>query len=440
MSTPTRLTAAAASIGQIVHMLESQVRGAVHVPGDEGYESQREGFRGSPAIVVEADNASDVQATVLAAREHNLSLTVLSTGHGTLLPNDGGVLLKTSGMAQVLIDPDRMVAHVGPGVRWSEVIAAAEPFGLAPLSGDTPSVGVAGYTLGGGFSWLSRKYGFAADSLLKAELVTADGRVITADAKRTPDLFWAIRGGSGNFGVVTALEFRLYRVPTVYAGTAVFPIERAQAALTYLARHADDIPDELSLSMVVSAQSPVPEVDGPALIVRGVYAGDEEGGRDALRPLFDAAGTPVVDGFRTMNYSGVAGVGGTAPIGLAMFEDLSEVVISKLISTVTSGNPAVQAIEVKHWGGAIANPTHDNPGPVSHRDARFVMKLAAMPDAVADITAHATGGAFLNFLHDTTKTSSAYTERNYRRLREIKAIYDPANVFHGNHNIPPAGR
>jgi FAD/FMN-containing dehydrogenase len=419
MSIPTLRTAEAPGLGQTLHQLETQVQGRVHLPGDDEYEQQRADLRGAPVAVVDAETVADVQATVRAARDAGLPLTVLGTGHGTVAGTDDGLLLRTSRMAQVLVDPDRRVARVGPGVRWSEVVAAAEPFGLAPLSGDTPSVGVVGYTLGGGLSWLSRKHGFAADSLVKAELVTADGRVVVADQHRHADLFWALRGGSGNFGVVTALELRLHPVPRIYGGTVEFPADAAAPALRHLAAHGDELPDELSVSLVVSADS---------LVVRAVHAGDD--GRAALQPLLDAAGTPVADSFREMRYSEVPTIGGTPPITFAMYDELSE----ETIAAVTGSGATV---EVKHWGGAIARPAHDDPGPVSHRDARFVMKIAAPAPAVAAITASATGGAFLNFLYDTTRTHTAFTPENFRRLREVKTAYDPGNLFHRNHNIPP---
>lgn len=292
-------------------------------------------------------------------------------------------------------------------------------FGLAPPSGDTPSVGVVGYTLGGGLSWLSRKHGFAADSLLRAELATADGRVVVADRRHHTDLFWALRGGSGNFGVITAMELRLHPVPGVYGGSAEFPVDRAERALRFLAEHGDELPDELSVSIVVG---------GDSLVVRAVHAGPD--GRAALQPLLDAAGTPLVDRFREMRYSEVPTIGGTPPITFAMYDELSEDTIRAVVDSGLT-------VEVKHWGGAIARPEHDDPGPVSHRDARFVMKIAA-PAADA-ITATATGGSFLNFLHDTARTHTAFTPANHRRLREIKTAYDPTNLFHRNHNIPPLG-
>ena len=421
MTIQTLRSAEVQNLGQIAHQLETRLQGPVHLPGDEDYERQRDSFRGAPAVVVDAETVADVQATVLAARHSGLPLTVLSTGHGTVVAPDDGLLLRTSRMAQVLVDPDRRFARVGPGAWWSAVVAAAEPFGLAPLSGDTPSVGVVGYTLGGGLSWLSRKYGFAADSVLRAELVTADGRVVVADQHHHADLFWAIRGGSGNFGVVTSLELRLHPVPRVYGGTAEFPVDGAERALRHLAEHGDDLPDALSVSLVISEQS---------LVVRAVYAGDD--GRAALQPLLDAAGTPVVDSFREMRYSEVPSIGGTPPITFAMYEELSEDTIRAVIESGLT-------VEVKHWGGAIARPAHDDPGPVGHRDARFVLKIAAPAGAAAPITASATGGSFLNFLHDTTRTHTAFTPEDHRRLRQIKTAYDPGNLFQRNHNIPPLG-
>jgi FAD/FMN-containing dehydrogenase len=424
MTIPTLQTAQAPGLGQIAHQLETRLHGPLHLPGDGEYERQRDHFRGAPDAVIDAETVADIQATVLAARRNGLPLTVQSTGHGTVVAPDGGLLLRTSRMAQVLVDPDRRIARVGPGVRWNEVVAAAEPFGLAPLSGDTPSVGVVGYTLGGGLSWLSRKYGFAADSLLRAELVTADGRVVVADQHRNPDLFWAIRGGSGNFGVVTSLELRLHPVPAVYGGTAEFPIDGAAHALRYLAEHGDELPDALSVSLVISKQS---------LVIRGVHAGED--GRAALRPLLHTAGTPVVDGFREMRYSEAPTIGGTPPITFAMYDQVSEDTIAAILEQVADGD--VPAVEVKHWSGAIAHPSHDDPGPVSHRDARFVMKIAAPSDPATPVTASATGGTFLNFLHDTTQTHTAFTPENLCRLRKIKTVYDPGNLFDRNHNIPP---
>ncbi len=410
-----------------LHDLSQAFRGQVHLPGSDRYDSLRATWSRRidprPAIVAEALTPADVRAAVLTAQVNDLPLGVQATGHGTHVPADGGLLLKTSRMAEVLVNADRRIARVGPGACWGDVIAAAAPFGLAPLSGSSTSVGVAGYTLGGGLGWLSRKYGFAADSLLRVDVVTADGRLLTATADRDADLFWAVRGGGANFGVVTALEFRLYPVARVYAGTAHFPVERAAETL---ARYRDwarsEQPDELSASVVVTED---------ALAIRGLYAGEADDARRALRPLFEVAGRPLVDDFRMMGFADTGSIGGTAPRRFELFDDLTDDVIAAAIAA------PVNAIEVRSWGGAMAQPRPDA-GPVGHRDVPFSITIDGPPEAADGLAPYATGGSFLNFLGDPARTESAYTAENWARLRDLKRAYDPDNVFGLSHNIAPA--
>ncbi|TMQ91137.1 FAD-binding oxidoreductase [Actinomadura soli] len=378
-------------------------------------------------LVIEATGTADVRAAILTARDRGMPLTVQATGHGTLVPPDEGLLLKTSRMARVLVDPSRRVARVGPGARWSDVIAAAAPLGLAPLSGSHASVGVAGYTLGGGVGWLSRRYGFAADHLLRAGVVTADGRALTADADHHADLFWALRGGSGNFGVVTSLEFRLHPVSTVYAGTAVFPADRAGDVLTRFRDEADARPDELSVSIAVTDHAE----HGRVVIVRGVHAGAADEGARTLRSLCQAGGPPLHHEFRTMPYAETDSLGGTPPHHFHLYADLPDPLIAAIAGSGASG------IEIRHWGGAMARPAADA-GPVGHRDVPFSLTIDGSAEDAAPLAEYATGGSFLNFLHDTSRTATAYTPENFRRLREVKRTYDPQNVFHRNHNIKPA--
>ncbi|WP_149262953.1 FAD-binding oxidoreductase [Actinomadura sp. K4S16] len=383
--------------------------------------------RTAEPLTVDATGVADVRAAILASRERGLPLTVQATGHGTVVPPDEGLLLRTSRMSRVLVDPSRRVARAEAGARWSHVIAAAAPLGLSPLSGSHASVGVAGYTLGGGVGWLSRRFGFAADHLLRAELVTADGRHLAADADHHPDLFWALRGGSGNFGVVTSLEFRLHPVSTVYAGVALFPAERAADVLTRFRDEAPTRPDSLTVSVALTNHAD----HGRVVAVRGVYAGPAEDGARALRSLLEAAGPPLHDDFRTMPYAETESLGGTAPLHFHLYDDLPDALISAIAHSGASG------IEVRHWGGAMASPASDA-GPVGHRDVPFSLTIDGSPADAAPLAAHATGGSFLNFLHDPSRTATAYTPENLRRLREVKRAYDPQNVFHRNHNIRPA--
>jgi FAD/FMN-containing dehydrogenase len=387
--------------------LHRTFRGPVYLPGDHAYNAARATWSGAldqrPAVVAEALGARDVQAAVVAAREHKLPFAVQATGHGTHVACDGGLLLKTSLMAEVLVDPDRGIARVGPGARMGDIAAAAAPFGLAPVAGSNPTVGVAGFTLGGGFGPLSRRYGFAADNLLRADVVTADGESLTATADRHPDLFWALRGGGGTFGVVTGMEIRLHRVARVHAATVHFDAERAAATLAFYRDWAPTQPAELTTSVVVSPTG---------LAVRAHWIGDDA--RGALRPLYAAAGPR-----RAYEEK----VTGTPPRHFHLLRDLPEI-------AGTSAN----AVEVRYWGGAMTA----GDGPVGHRDVPFSITVDGPAEAAAPLARHATGGSFLNFLHDTTRTHTAYTPADYARLRELKRAYDPGNVFALGHNIAPA--
>ncbi|MBN6056810.1 FAD-binding protein [Nonomuraea sp. RK-328] len=442
-----------------------------------------------------------MRAAVLGAREHGLPLTVQSTGHGTHVPADGGLLLKTGRLSGVRVDPERRTARAGAGARWSDVIAAAAPHGLAPLSG-TPAIGVAGYTLGGGAGWLSRQYGYAADALVRAELVTAAGEPVAADRDENPDLFWALRGGGGNFGVVTALEFRLYPVREVYAGMTVHSVERAAATLARYREWAPAAPDELNTSIILMRRPGGP--DGWALAVRGFYAGDAERGQKLLAPLLEAAGPVLAGGFGAMTFGEAAtAFGGPEPAPMALGQhlellpELSEGAVEAVTGVVAT---TLTAVEVRHWGGAMARPEPDA-GPVGHRDVPFSVIATAVAhelphaasnrspaapsrpggasdrpgsrpggasdrpgapssrpggtsdrpvdastppggDALRDLARilgrYATGGSFLNFLTDPARTREAYTAADHARLSRVKKTWDPGNLLGRVHNIPPA--
>jgi FAD/FMN-containing dehydrogenase len=257
--------------------------GAIHLPGEAGYDDLRRPLNPAldprPAIVVQPAGAGDFQAAVIAAREGELPIAVQATGHGLHRSYDGGLLLNTSAMRAVSVDPHRRIARVGPGATWGQVVAAAAPFGLAPLSGSSPSVGVTGFTLGGGVGWLSRRHGFAADSVVRAELVTAAGQRISATPAKHPDLFWALRGGGGGFAVVTALEFRLHPVARVYAGTSYFAADRAADTLAAYRDWVENAPDEISTAVLLTRipdSGEVPEAlrGRRAVAIRLMHAGE----------------------------------------------------------------------------------------------------------------------------------------------------------------------
>ena len=420
--------------------------GALHLPGDAGYDARRRPMHATidprPAIVAEPSGPADVRAAVLAAREHELPLAAQATGHGTHVPCDGGILLRTQGMATVLVDPARRVARVGPGALWGEVVAAAAPSGLAPLSASSSSVGVTGYTLGGGVGWLARKYGFAADSVLRAEVVTADGRHVTAGPDRHASLFWALRGGGGNFGVVTSLEFRLYPVAQVHAGTTYFTDERAAETLAHYREWISCAPDELSTSVLLARMPDAAHVPAPVrgrrvLAVKALHAGEPKDAERLLRPLLRTAGRALWDGMRPMPFA-QAPMSATASRQVEFFDKLPDPVIEDLVGAGDRDGRQAPTVEVRHWGGAMARPAAGH-GPVGHRTVPLSVTLdTADPALAARLRSHATGCSFLNFLSDPRATRSAYTVGDYRRLGEVKAAYDPGNLFRCNHNIPPA--
>lgn len=362
---------------------------------------------------VQATTPSDVRRAVLAARARGLRVAVRATGHGTLAePPSGTLLIDTSGMRTVLVDPDRRSARVGPGATWGEVIAAAAPFGLAPVSGTNATVGVTGFTFGGGHGFLSRKYGLGADNLVRADVVTADGELLTAREDRRSELFWALRGAGGNFGVATSLEVRLHPVREVFGGVARFDRGLAPHLLARFAEYA--MPDALNVSVVVTPD---------AVALRGVYAGGADDAWRALAPLFLAE--PFEDTFRAMPYAETGTIGGTAP---RRFELMRDVPVDALLRTADTA----AAVEVKRWGGAIARGRT----PAGHRQVPFSVTVDG--EDVAPLAPHVTGGSFLNFLKDTARTRDAYTPADHVRLVELKHAYDPDNVFGVGHGLVAA--
>ncbi|MEO3811091.1 FAD-binding oxidoreductase, partial [Sphaerisporangium sp. B11E5] len=426
--------------------LRGRVEGAVHLPGDAGYDVARRPLFDTidpwPAAVVEARTAQDVRVAVEAAAGAGVPLAVQATGHGTHVPCDGGVLVRTAAMDAVEVDARARVVRVGPGACWGRVVEAAAAHGLAPLSGSSPDVGVTGFTLGGGVGWLARRFGFAADSVVRAEVVTAGGRPVTVDAGRHADLFWALRGGGGNFGVVTSLELRLFPVRRVYAGAVYFAAERAGEVLACYREWTRSAPGWLSTAVLVrrlpdSADVPAAVRGRRAVVLKVLSSGGAARAERVLRPLRAAGGPVLHDGLARVPYAEAA-MGGTRSAHVEFARDLPDTLIGVLAGAVEEDSP-LSAVEVRHWGGAMARPG-PGAGPVGHRSAVLSVTLdERVPELVAAVRPHVTGGSFLNFLSDPARTASAYTAADWRLLREVKRAWDPGNVFRGNLNIPPAG-
>jgi FAD/FMN-containing dehydrogenase len=440
--------------------------GTVLLPGDDGYDDARRGWNRTidsrPAAIALAATPADVVSAVLAARDHGLPLAIQSTGHGTVAAADGALLVKTNRLARLEIDAASRIARVGPGIVWDQVNHAAAAFGLGSLAGRCSSVGVTGYTLGGGTGWLSRRFGYAADNVIHADVVTADGRQVRASADENADLFWALRGGGGNFGIVTELAFRLFPAPAIWGGQSFYPADRAAAVFAAYRDWARDEPDEMNSAVLVMRLPPAPVIPEPlrgrqVLAVRAFHLGDEQSGRRALAPLLDVAGPPLWDGFDTRPFpaaSAAAAGPDTPPIALRQdvefFHHLPDDALAAAVTAGAVPSSPLAFVELRHWGGAISRPSI-GAGPAGARNVPFsVMAVApyltpdrervdARLDRLAGrLAPHATGEAFLNLLTDPTRTRDAFSPTDLRRLAEAKACWDPDNVFRLHHNIPPA--
>ncbi|WP_162606416.1 FAD-binding oxidoreductase [Jiangella asiatica] len=434
-------------------------------PGDDGYEAVRLPWNllieQRPALVVLAESVADVQATVRLAAEQGLPLAVQSSGHGAVHPCDDGVVLNVSRLTGVDIDAESKIASLDAGARWRAVLEAAAPYELAGLSGTAPTIGAVGYTLGGGLGLMLRRFGFAADSVVAADVVTADGSLVHASQTENPELLWALKGGSGNFGVVTRLQVRLYHVPAVHHGMAVYPGARAAEVLGAWAEWNGGVSDAVTSAVNVMSVPPLPTVPEPmrgqhVAMVRATIAGGDGAELDGLR---SALGVPLMDGFRTCTYleAALSGMEPTDPMpatgSSALLSELSAGAVDTLLAMSAPGSP-VPSIEIRHLGGAAAKEP-DQPSAVSHRDAGYSAaanaiaptpeQLAAVQERLAEgfgaLSGYTHPGALVNFMPARStpeKVRTAFSPESYQRLREIKRTYDPSNLFRFNHNIPPA--
>ena len=312
----THIEESHAALDDVARQLRAVVAGAVHAPGAGGYDLALAGYNVAtqhrPAAVVVATNASDVAATVDLARRRGLTAAVQSTGHGAAAAGPDSIMLITSELDSLIIDPDARTATVGAGVRWQRVLDAATPYGLGGLAGSAPSAGVVGYTLGGGMGPIARTHGFAADHVVALEVVTADGRIRTVTTRSDPDLFWALRGGGAAFGIVTRMTFRLFPVQTLNAGGIFFDIRDAARVLHGWREWAHMVPDSVSTSVAIVNVPPLPELPEPirgktVLHVRYAHADDLEDDSAIVGAIRNLA-TPLLDGITEIMYSDIASI------------------------------------------------------------------------------------------------------------------------------------
>jgi FAD/FMN-containing dehydrogenase len=437
------------------------IKGPVFRPGDDGYDPERAGFQAGvperPDLVVGAAVAEDVVAAVTYAAGQGLPVAVRATGHGLDVPTTGGVLVSTGRMDGVRIDPDARTAWVEAGVRWKSVVAAAAPHGLAPLSGSAPHVGAVGYTLGGGLGLLSREFGYAADLVRRLDVVTADGRLRRVDPDTEPDLFWALRGGRDNFGVVTGMEIGLLPVAGLYGGALTFDatgdVEVAARVLATWREWTHDLPEAVGSSVGLVPLPDVPVIPEPlrgryVAQIRIAYTGDPARGEELAAPL-RAIGPRLADTLRALPYTEAGSIyqDPTNPMPFsgvnAMLRELDPAVPGTVLDLVGPDAPVRCVVDVRHLGGALARQP-EAPSAVGHRDAAYLVNVVsplAGPDAAGtvvgthrrlmDALAPWTVGRFLNFLAGGSPVDPAevYEPADLARLATLKAAYDPAGTF-----------
>jgi FAD/FMN-containing dehydrogenase len=445
--------------------LRDTLNGRVIAPGEPDYDQARTVFVGGidrhPAVIVKAADTSDVARVVSLARETGLELAVRSGGHSTAGHSvcEGGILLDLSAMTALDIDLDHHTAWAQTGLTAGQYTTAAGAYGLATGFGDTGSVGLGGLTLGGGVGYLVRKHSLTIDDLLAAELVTADGELLPTDPQTHPDLFWAIRGGGGNFGVATRFQYRLHPVDHVLGGMLILPA--TPQVIASFVTEAQAAPEELSTIANVMPAPPLPMVPAEAhgrLVVMAtlVYAGPTEGGERTVAP-FRALATPLADLVRPMRYPEIyppqeEGFHPTAVTRTMFVDAIDRDVAETIIEHLQTSDAPMRAAQLRVLGGAMARVPADATA-FAHRASPIMVNLAAVYDGAADRALREAwisefsaalreghGGAYVNFLGDEgpARVRQAYPGPTWDRLVEVKRRYDPTNLFRRNQNIPPA--
>jgi FAD/FMN-containing dehydrogenase len=454
-----------------LQQLDASTKGDVLTPGRDGYDEARTVFNAMvdkrPAATLRCKDPHDVMAAVDFARLNAVEVAVRSGGHGVTGSqiSDGGITIDMTRMKRVIVDPDAKIVRAQAGVTWGELDAATQEHGLAVTGGRVPSTGIAGLTLGSGSGWLERKFGFTCDNLLEADVVTADGRFLRANETENPDLFWALRGGGGNFGVVTQFTYRLHEVgPTIYGGMLIWPGflagEVARAYRDFMAAAPDEVGGALAF-LTAPPEPFVPEEarGKPVVGIVATYAGDPADGERVLAPLREPAGGPAVDLLGPLPYLGAQSLiaGGNVPGNRQYWKaDLCDELADAAIDAVAEMAPSVPSplttLLFQPLGGAIARMPTDATA-LGRRDAGWAWHLLSQwPDADGDaanigwtreladrLAPYSSGGVYVTYTSDVgeERTRDAY-QGHYDRLVAIKDRYDPGNMFRLGQNIRPS--
>lgn len=460
--TPSTLPVAAAAE---LDALRSQLDGALATPDDPAYDALRASwnvtFDQRPAIVVEAAGADDVVAALGFAQQHALPVAVQSTGHGAAVPCVGGLLVRTSRLRDVSVDPARRVARIGAGCDWNDVLAETALHRLAPLLGFNPHVGVVGYALGGGLGWLGRRHGLAVDSVHALDVVLPDARRVRVTAEREPDLFWALRGGAGGFGVVVAIELRLVAAPQLFGGTVLYPGERAEEVVAAYARWIEGLSEDVTSAIAVLRLPPLPEIPEPLrgrtlVSVSACALADPQRAAELLAPVRDL-GEPVADLFRPLEIGELGTVsmepaGPMPAAGHAAFVPALTPAVASLLASTAEGEQPFALVELRHLGGAfaragapcaLARPDGEllfhaeavtPPGPPGEAAHAALRALAAR---LAPLATEAIVPSFLGELETgPERVAQAFPSESRWRLGALKRDLDPDWRFRFGRPIP----
>jgi hypothetical protein len=438
-------------------------------PDDDGWDEARAAWNlvadQRPAAVAFPETAADVVAIVEYARARGLRVAPQGTGHNAtaIASLDRTVLVKTSRMREVVVDPSTRTAHVGAGALWEDVVTAAHEHGLAALSGSSPDVGVVGYTLGGGVSWMARTYGLSCNNVRSIDVVTADGRLVRTSSEIEPELFWALRGGGGSFGIVTGLEVALFPLTEVFAGAMFWPMERAAEVLHTWQRLTPSFPETMTSVGRLLQLPPLPDIPEPLrgrafVVVEAVFLGDAEQGSLLLEPL--RALTPEIDTLAMVPPTELLRLhmDPEQPVPAIMGGQLlrrfpSDAIDALLAVAGPSTDSPLLTLEIRHIGGA-AGRSGDGCGALAALEGEYMaigggvpmtpelgVAIEARIDALKSALAPwSSDAAYLNFFERPADASAFYPPETYARLRAAKVTYDPDELLVSNHPIPPADR
>lgn len=439
--------------------LRTALKGQVIAPGDADYDTARRIHNGMidkrPALIVRCTGVADVMAALAFGLEHDLPIAVRGGGHNVAgkAVIDDGLVIDLSGMKGMRVDPVNRIAHAQAGLTWGEFDRETQAFGLATTGGAVSSTGIAGLTLGGGIGWLQRQHGLACDNLLSADIVTADGRFVTASATENADLFWGLRGGGGNFGIVTSFEYRLHPVGPVVAGPIIHPFSAAKEAFDFYRDFSQSAPDELFCEFGLGALP-----DGQRAVFLFLFYNGPAGEAEKVVAPARAFGSPLEDLLGPLTYcQAQQSFDADFPFGLLNYwkssniRELSDDAIETMVSFMESAPSMSPMVAIDQFGGAVARVPNDATA-FGHRDAAYDLIIAAIWSEESKQDAHvewaksfweamqpyASSDVYVNYLSDEGdgRVRAAYGH-HYERLVELKRKYDPENVFRSNQNIQP---